>query len=125
MLTGASPKKLERGLPDSVSGRLCAGCDLALAAMILIEWFWAGRSGSSARLLAGMAAVMIPLIVVGMTLPPFLALRRGGLLRYAVTVISLPPLLVYLSLANTLPMITAFFGRRESFKRTPKPADRP
>ena len=55
-----------------------------------------------------------------MSLPPYLALKRGGLTRYAATLVTLPPLLLYLSLANSLPMLAAFFGRRESFKRTPK-----
>jgi len=60
-------------------------------------------------------------VVVGMTLPPYLELRRGGVARYVLTVCSLPPLILYLSVANARPIIAAFLGRGEVFKRTPKP----
>ncbi len=60
-------------------------------------------------------------VVVGMTLPPYLELKRGGIGRYLVAVCALPPLILYLSLANARPIVAAFFGRREVFKRTPKP----
>ncbi len=88
--------------------------------LLAAEWLWLGRLTPLARTLSIIVAVMVPLIAIGMTLPPFLALRRGGLFRYIATVLALPPLLAYLSLANTVPMVAAFFGRRESFKRTPK-----
>lgn len=65
--------------------------------------------------------LLVPVILIGMTLPPFLALKRGGIGRYALTVLNLPPLLIYLSLSNALPMIATAFGLKESFKRTPKP----
>ncbi|HEY1614775.1 MAG TPA: glycosyltransferase family 2 protein [Rhizomicrobium sp.] len=64
-------------------------------------------------------AVAVPL---GMTLPPYLELRRGGLIRYLRDVSTLPPLILFLSLANARPVLAAFFGRREAFKRTPKPS---
>ncbi|HLY06472.1 MAG TPA: glycosyltransferase family 2 protein [Rhizomicrobium sp.] len=60
-------------------------------------------------------------VVVGMTLPPYLELKRGGLGRYVLTVCSLPPLILYLSVANARPIVGAFLGRDEVFKRTPKP----
>jgi hypothetical protein len=60
-------------------------------------------------------------VVVGMTLPPYLELRRGGPVRYVLTVCSLPPLILYLSVANARPIVAAFLGRGEAFKRTPKP----
>src|SRR5207248_1296291 len=60
-------------------------------------------------------------VVVGMTLPPYLELKRGGLGRYVLSVCSLPPLILYLSVVNAKPIIAAFLGRREVFKRTPKP----
>jgi cellulose synthase/poly-beta-1,6-N-acetylglucosamine synthase-like glycosyltransferase len=81
---------------------------------------------------AGIAPVIAPLIgvililflpvLVGMTLPPYIELKRGGVLRYLSAVCALPPLILYLSLANGRPIVAAFFGRREVFKRTPKPA---
>jgi cellulose synthase/poly-beta-1,6-N-acetylglucosamine synthase-like glycosyltransferase len=60
-------------------------------------------------------------VVVGMTLPPYLELKRGNLGRYVLTVCSLPPLILYLSVANARPIVAAFLGRGEVFKRTPKP----
>ena len=60
-------------------------------------------------------------VVIGMTLPPYLELQRGGIGRYVLTVCSLPPLILFLSVANARPIIAAFLGRREVFKRTPKP----
>lgn len=60
-------------------------------------------------------------VVVGMTLPPYLELKRGGLGRYVLTVCSLPPLILYLSIVNARPIVAAFLGRGEVFKRTPKP----
>jgi hypothetical protein len=56
-----------------------------------------------------------------MTLPPYLELKRGGPARDLLAVCALPPLIVYLSLANARPIIAAFHGRSEVFKRTPKP----
>ena len=60
-------------------------------------------------------------VAVGMTLPPYLELRRGGFGRYVLTVCSLPPLILYLSVVNARPIVAAFLGRGEVFKRTPKP----
>lgn len=60
-------------------------------------------------------------VVIGMTLPPYLELKRGGIGRYILTVCSLPPLILYLSVANARPIVAAFLGRGEVFKRTPKP----
>ncbi|HEY3777880.1 MAG TPA: glycosyltransferase family 2 protein [Rhizomicrobium sp.] len=60
-------------------------------------------------------------VVAGMTLPSYLELKRGGAVRYLLAVCSLPPLILYLSIANARPIVAAFFGRSEVFKRTPKP----
>lgn len=67
-----------------------------------------------------MAILFLP-VVVGMTLPPYIELGRGGPLRYLFAVCSLPPLIIYLSLANARPIVAAYLGRSEVFKRTPKP----
>jgi len=71
-------------------------------------------------LIAAILILFLP-VVVGMTLPPYLELRRGGVLRYLSAVCAIPPLILYLSLANARPIVAAFFGRNEVFKRTPKP----
>jgi cellulose synthase/poly-beta-1,6-N-acetylglucosamine synthase-like glycosyltransferase len=89
---------------------------LALAA----DWRLEGRLPAFAAVMLAIIAALIPILCIAMTLPSYRALKRGGLLRYGVTLVTLPPLILYLSLANTMPMIATLFGRRESFKRTPK-----
>lgn len=79
-----------------------------------------GLSPAIAPLIAAILILFLP-VVVGMTLPPYLELKRGGALRYLGTVCALPPLILYLSLVNARPIVAAFFGRSEVFKRTPKP----
>ena len=64
--------------------------------------------------------VMTLAVVAGMTLLPYLALKRGPLGKYVLTMLSLPPLFVYLALANAPKIIQTARGRQEHFKRTPK-----
>ncbi|MFT4098229.1 MAG: glycosyltransferase family 2 protein [Rhodoblastus sp.] len=64
--------------------------------------------------------VMATAVVVGMTLPPYLALRRGTVWRYLATMAMLPPLFIYLAVANAPKIIQTARGRQEQFKRTPK-----
>ncbi len=59
-------------------------------------------------------------IAVGLTLLPYLVLKRGPLWRYFVTLAMLPPSMIFISLANAPSMMRTVIGRRESFKRTPK-----
>ena len=87
---------------------------------LLLEWLARGSLPLFAQCLGGIVLILSIAVAVGMTLPPFVVLKRGNFMRYAGTLLTVPPLLLYLSLANTMPMIAAFFGRRESFKRTPK-----
>jgi hypothetical protein len=68
------------------------------------------------------AAVVVVALTVGMTLPGYLELRRGGLGRYFVTLASIPGLVVFLSFSNAAPVVTGFFGRKDVFHRTPKAA---
>jgi hypothetical protein len=71
--------------------------------------------------------ILILLVSVGMSLVPYIVLRRGSLVQYAVTLASIPPLLVYVSVSNAPSILKTLFGRREQFKRTPKtrPTTRP
>ena len=64
--------------------------------------------------------VMVVLIALGMTLPSYLALKRGSLADYAKTVVSIPPLLIYLAFSNGAKVVQTLRGRRSHFKRTPK-----
>ena len=59
-------------------------------------------------------------IVLGMTLLPYVALKRGPLWRYFTTAILLPPAMIFISLSNAPSILKTAFGRTESFKRTPK-----
>jgi cellulose synthase/poly-beta-1,6-N-acetylglucosamine synthase-like glycosyltransferase len=70
--------------------------------------------------LAAFLGSLILLVSVGMSLVPYIVLRRGSLLQYAVTLASIPPLLIYLSVSNAPSILKTVFGRREHFKRTPK-----
>jgi cellulose synthase/poly-beta-1,6-N-acetylglucosamine synthase-like glycosyltransferase len=90
---------------------------VALMADLALRWGSVPPVGS---LLLIILILFFP-VAVGMTLPPYLELRRGGLGRYFLVLSSLPPLILYLSLANARPIVAAFFGRGEVFKRTPKP----
>jgi cellulose synthase/poly-beta-1,6-N-acetylglucosamine synthase-like glycosyltransferase len=93
---------------------------VAAVALLIDTTLHAGISPYIAPLIVTILILFLP-VVVGMTLPPYLELRRGGVLRYLSAVCALPPLILYLSLANARPIVAAFFGRREVFKRTPKP----
>lgn len=63
---------------------------------------------------------MVLAVVIGFTLPPYLALKRGPVGMYILTMLSLPPLFIYLAVANAPKIIQTARGRREHFKRTPK-----
>jgi cellulose synthase/poly-beta-1,6-N-acetylglucosamine synthase-like glycosyltransferase len=81
-----------------------------------------GLHGSVApyALLLEVVGAMIVVIALGMTLPPYLALKRGSLADYAKTVVSIPPLLIYLAFSNGAKVVQTLRGRRSQFKRTPK-----
>ncbi len=63
---------------------------------------------------------MTLLVAVGITLAPYLALKRGTVVDYAKTVGSVPPLFVYLAFANGAKILQTIRGRKSTFKRTPK-----
>jgi hypothetical protein len=65
-------------------------------------------------------AILGLVVTLGMTLPPYIALKRGPISRYAQTIVLLPFLIIYLGGANAPKMIQTWRGRTEMFKRTPK-----
>jgi hypothetical protein len=65
-------------------------------------------------------AILTVIVAIGMTLPPYIALKRGPILRYVQTVVLLPFLMIYLSGANAPKILQTLRGRTEMFKRTPK-----
>jgi len=64
--------------------------------------------------------VMTLMVALGITLPPYLALKRGSVADYARTVGSVPPLFIYLAFANGAKILQTLRGRKSTFKRTPK-----
>ncbi|MEA2841063.1 MAG: hypothetical protein QOF41_2393 [Methylobacteriaceae bacterium] len=66
------------------------------------------------------AIILTVIVAVGMTLPPYIALKRGPVSRYVQTVVLLPFLMIYLSGANAPKILQTLRGRTEMFKRTPK-----
>ena len=65
---------------------------------------------------------LIVIIALGMTLVPYVTLKRGPLWRYFATVVLLPPAMIFISLSNAPSILKTVVGRKESFKRTPKSA---
>ncbi len=65
-------------------------------------------------------AAMTLLVVLGITLPPYIALKRGPLAVYFKTMASVPPLMIYLAFSNGAKIIQTMRGRKSTFKRTPK-----
>ncbi len=64
--------------------------------------------------------VMTAMVALGITLPPYLALKRGSVGDYVKTVASIPPLMIYLAFANGAKILQTLRGRKSTFKRTPK-----
>jgi len=95
---------------------LCAGAIIFIILGIIARGF----SASAYVPLFALIFVMATAVVIGMTLPPYLALKRGSVWRYLATMAMLPPLFIYLAVANAPKIIQTARGRQEHFKRTPK-----
>jgi cellulose synthase/poly-beta-1,6-N-acetylglucosamine synthase-like glycosyltransferase len=65
-------------------------------------------------------AASILVVGVGLTLLPYVILRRGSLWHYFATLASLTPLMIYVSLTNAPSILKTVFGATDSWKRTPK-----
>jgi cellulose synthase/poly-beta-1,6-N-acetylglucosamine synthase-like glycosyltransferase len=65
-------------------------------------------------------SVLVLIIGIGMTLVPYIILRRGSLWRYLATLASLIPLLIYVSVSNAPSILKTVFGAAGTWKRTPK-----
>ncbi|WP_036255556.1 glycosyltransferase family 2 protein [Methylocapsa acidiphila] len=65
-------------------------------------------------------AALIAIVGVGMTLAPYVLLRRGSVLTYLATLASLTPLMIFVSLSNAPSILKTVFGATETWKRTPK-----
>jgi cellulose synthase/poly-beta-1,6-N-acetylglucosamine synthase-like glycosyltransferase len=71
----------------------------------------------SALKLIGLMTLMV---VIGITLMPYLVLKRGSVTDYFKTMASVPPLMIYLAFANGAKILQTLRGRKSTFKRTPK-----
>lgn len=74
-------------------------------------------------IIIGIGALTI-VIALGLTLVPYLILRRGSFADYIATAVLLSPLMVYVSLTNAPSIMQSFLQRNENsseiWKRTPK-----
>lgn len=70
--------------------------------------------------LFGVSMVVLLVVIVGMTLPGHLLLRKGGLRSYVARVPVLPFLYFYLALANIRQVMTGMLGGKLAFEKTPK-----
>ena len=97
----------------------CAAiASVSLVACLLLR---AGNAMPYVPLLSLIGALIV-IIAVGLTLVPFVTLKRGSIWRYIATVVLVPPAMVFISLSNAPAIVKTLFGADESFKRTPKSA---
>lgn len=95
----------------------CAAiASLSLFACVLL------RGGDPAAYLPiiDLVALTVAFVAVGMTLAPYLTLRRGSPWRFFATIVSLTPLMIYVSVSNAPSILRTVFGATETWKRTPK-----
>lgn len=64
--------------------------------------------------------VSVLVILFGTTWGAYRRLQRGGLGRYLVTALSVPAVIGYLAAANAAAIVSAGFGKKTEFTRTPK-----
>jgi cellulose synthase/poly-beta-1,6-N-acetylglucosamine synthase-like glycosyltransferase len=113
--------------PIWASGEWTFGRKLSATFLILVQAFYPCVAIATVAMLMcillrviGFLVVLILLVAIGLTLMPYVVLRRGSLKDYAATAALLTPLMIYLSVSNTPKILQTAFGRREQFKRTPK-----
>ncbi|HEX3756601.1 MAG TPA: glycosyltransferase family 2 protein [Rhizomicrobium sp.] len=87
---------------------------------LLIDLALRGRDLALVLPFFGFVVALGITVAVVSTLPPYLQLRRGGIGRYLLTLMTLPPLVFCLAFSNAEPMFAAFLGRADIFHRTPK-----
>jgi cellulose synthase/poly-beta-1,6-N-acetylglucosamine synthase-like glycosyltransferase len=91
-----------------------------LASLIDFAWGWPDRAVVAPIWAAGVP--LVAALVVGLTLPPYVALRRGGPGRYMTDVAAVPALFVFMAFANAKAVLAGFLGQKDAFHRTPKRA---
>jgi cellulose synthase/poly-beta-1,6-N-acetylglucosamine synthase-like glycosyltransferase len=68
----------------------------------------------------GVIAFLVAMVAIGMTLTPYFKLRRGSFSRYVATLVSLTPLMIFVSLSNAPSILKTVFGAADTWTRTPK-----
>jgi cellulose synthase/poly-beta-1,6-N-acetylglucosamine synthase-like glycosyltransferase len=69
-----------------------------------------------------LTALIVLILAVGMTLPAYSELRRGGPGRYITALAGVPALVVVLAFSSARMVLSGFVGREDIFHRTPKVA---
>lgn len=92
---------------------------LAFLSLVLCVAIRGGDLAPYAPVIAAIA-ILILCVGIGMTLLPYMILRRGSFGRYLATLASLIPLMIYVSLSNAPSILKTVFGASETWKRTPK-----
>lgn len=93
---------------------------LVLAGVAVIAGGWLRGSFAAYWTILGVGAVIGLGILIGVTLPAYRAMRRGGLGRYVAIVGSMPVLMLRLAAVNSLGIVGAALGGRRVFLVTPK-----
>lgn len=69
-------------------------------------------------------SALVAMVAIGMTLTPYVILRRGSFPRYVATLASLTPLMIFVSLSNAPSILKTVFsapdGDPDTWTRTPK-----
>lgn len=122
-------------LPEIWVSKLSIEAKLSTSLLILLQLFFPCivlllvtlaidivLAGSVAPILkpAILAAGVAACILIAMTLPPYLRLKRGPLSRYWSTLVDFPLLMLRLSIVNSLDILRAGLGTRREIIRTPK-----
>jgi len=94
-------------------------CIVLLAATIVIDVLLAGGARHLVAPAAAGTALALALMLA-MTLPPYLRLRRGSVARYLITLVRLPLFMIHLGFANAFEILTSLLGRQRAFAVTPK-----
>lgn len=95
-------------------------CVAIASASLLTCIFLRGGDLAAYRLITDTIAALIAIVGIGMTLAPYVVLRRGSFLRYLATLASLTPLMIYVSVSNAPSILKTVFGATETWTRTPK-----
>jgi cellulose synthase/poly-beta-1,6-N-acetylglucosamine synthase-like glycosyltransferase len=101
---------LQLGLPAI----LVAAAAFVIDGLLRGGFGWGHLSLAAGGILAGAA------FAAAITWPAYRRLRRGGIIRYATTLASLPPLYLFLAAVNSIAILTAPLAGEQEFVRTPK-----